>query len=227
MTARGLIFDVDGVIADTESVNAAASARVFRDLFGLTVARGDFAAGLGRGAAAYVRAAAEVHGRDLTPAELAEAVARRQRYFLADLVAAPLPAFPGVRELMDEALAAPDFGVAIATSSTREKSEAVLRSAGVPYDRMPYITGSDVSHKKPDPELFLSAAAGLGMSPAVCVVVEDAPNGVAAAAAAGCRCIAVTNSVTAAELADADHVVDSLAAVSLDTVRALVGGVRR
>jgi beta-phosphoglucomutase-like phosphatase (HAD superfamily) len=62
-TLHGLIFDIDGVIADTETVNAKVSIKVFADLFGVAgVVRKDFEAGLGRGAEEYVTAAARVHG---------------------------------------------------------------------------------------------------------------------------------------------------------------------
>ena len=85
MPARyGLIFDVDGVIADTESVNARASIKVFAEMFGLAgVRREDFEAGLGRGAEAYMQAAAQVHGLELTPEQLAAATKARQENFLA------------------------------------------------------------------------------------------------------------------------------------------------
>jgi len=95
----GLIFDVDGVIADTEAVNAAASIRMFADLFGLQdVKRADFEKGLGRGAEAYVRAAAEEHGFAMTAEQVAQATKVRQEYFLKVLKNNPLPAFPGVLE---------------------------------------------------------------------------------------------------------------------------------
>jgi HAD superfamily hydrolase (TIGR01509 family) len=215
----GLIFDVDGVIADTEAVNAVASIKVFENHFGLQgVKREDFEAGLGRGAEAYMRAAAEVHGLDLTAEQAEFATRRRQANFLAILAEEPLPPFPGVIELMQAAMARDDFRLAIATSSTRRKSEAVLKSTGVAYDRMAYITGSDVSRKKPDPELFLTAAARIEVSPESCLVIEDAPDGVDAALAAGCKCIAVTNSTTAEKLSKAHRVVSSLAEVSIGDV---------
>ena len=213
----GLIFDVDGVIADTEAVNVRATAQMFADLFDLSgVKKEDFEAGLGRGAAEYVRAAARVHGLELDDEQIAAATEARQENFLKILASEPLPAFPGVLELMNAAMARADFSVAIATSSTREKSEAALRSAKVPYDKMAYITGSDVKNKKPDPELLLKAAAAIGVEPGICVVIEDAPNGVKAAKAAGAKCIAVTNSTSAEKLAQADMVVDSLAKVSVE-----------
>ena len=79
----GLIFDVDGVIADTESVNARASIQVFEQLLHIpNVQRADFEAGLGRGAEAYVQAAATVHGITLTPDQIAAATQARQENFL-------------------------------------------------------------------------------------------------------------------------------------------------
>jgi len=221
----GLIFDVDGVIADTERVNAEASIKVFATLFGVDgVVRSDFEKGLGRGAAEYVRAAARVHGLDLSDEQVEAATQARQETFLAMLEEEPLPAFPGVLELMSAALSDSDFKVGIATSSTREKSEAVLKSAQIPYLKMEYVTGNDVEKKKPDPELFLTAARRLGLAPDQCVVIEDAPNGVAAAKAAGCRCIAVTNSTTSEQLTEADCVVNSLEQITIQHIMDLIEG---
>ncbi len=221
----GLIFDVDGVIADTEAVNARASIQMFADLFGLQgVRREDFEKGLGRGAEAYVRAAAEVHGFEMTAEQVAQATKVRQDYFLKVLREEPLPAFPGVLELMETALAREDFRLAIATSSTREKSEAVLHSARIPYQKMVYITGSDVTHKKPHPELFLTAAQHIDVPTMNCVVIEDAPDGVEAAHNAGCKCIAVTNSTTTEKLIKANRVVESLEEVDLTLLIWLIRG---
>ncbi|MHC4497048.1 MAG: HAD family hydrolase, partial [Planctomycetota bacterium] len=78
----GLIFDVDGVIADTEAVNAKVSIKVFADLFGVEgVVREDFEAGLGRGAEEYVKAAARIHGMELTDEQVRQATRLRQEYF--------------------------------------------------------------------------------------------------------------------------------------------------
>ena len=219
----GLIFDVDGVIADTEAVNASVSVKVFADLFGIEgVVREDFEAGLGRGAQEYVKAGARVHGLELTDEQVEEATRLRQERFLKLLEEEPLPPFPGVLELMEEAMNREDFRVAIATSGTLEKSGAVLNAAKVPYRQMVYINGNDVRNKKPDPELFLLAAAGIGIDPASCVVIEDAPNGIQAAKAAGDRCIAVTNSAGAAKLQQADLICDSLEQIDLEKIVTLI-----
>jgi len=216
----GLIFDVDGVIADTESVNAEASITMLRDCFGIQgVTREDFEEGIGRGAEAYVQAAARRHGRVLSADELKTATRVRQENFLSILRERPLPPFPGVLDLIHAALEQPGrFCAAIATSSTREKSMAVLRAAGVPVERLAYVCGDDVEKKKPAPSLFLEAARRMSVPPERCVVFEDAPDGIQAAKAAGAKCIAVTNSFPRERLAAADLVVNSLADVSVETL---------
>jgi len=219
----GLIFDVDGVIADTEAVNARASIKVFAELLGVEgVVREDFEAGLGRGAEEYIKAGARVHGLELSDEQIRKVTQLRQEYFLKILSQEPLPPFPGVLELMDKAMQREDFSLAIATSGTLEKSRAVLEAAKVPYQKMVYINGDHVKNKKPNPELFLLAAERMGIEPSNCVVIEDAPNGVQAAKAAGAKCIAVTNSTNAANLSKADLVCDSLEQIKLDMIRELI-----
>jgi len=219
----GLIFDVDGVIADTEALNARVTARVFAELFGLdNVARKDFNDGIGCAAEEYVKAGARAHGIELTDQKVQKATRLRQEYFLQVLSVEPLPPFPGVLELMAEAMKNENFRLAIATSGTLEKSRAVLNATKVPYEEMVYVNGNDVTHKKPYPELFLLAAERMAIDPADCVVIEDAPNGVRAAKAARAKCIAVTNTTTIENLAEADLVCDSLEEVTLQTITELI-----
>jgi beta-phosphoglucomutase-like phosphatase (HAD superfamily) len=73
------------------------------------------------------------------------------------------------------------------------------------------VSGDDVTHGKPDPEIYITAAQRLGVAPVACVAIEDAPAGVEAAKRAGMRCIAVTNSVPGEQLQKADLIVASLA----------------
>jgi len=220
---HGLIFDVDGVIADTEPVNARVTIRVLKDMFGLSgVKPEDFDAGIGKGAEKYVQAGADAHGLTLTEEQVNSAADLREQYLIKAIQQEPLPAFPGVLELINDALLRRDFRLAIATSASLDLSRAILESAKVPYQKMVYVTGSEIKSKKPDPELFLVAASRMGIIPAHCVVIEDAPSGVQAAKAAGAKCIAVTNSTTAAKLAEADIVCDSLIQVNIETIRKLI-----
>ncbi|MEN6576529.1 MAG: hypothetical protein ABFD90_09315, partial [Phycisphaerales bacterium] len=101
----GLIFDVDGLIANTEPINARVTIRVLDEMFGLTnVKDEDFTLGYGRGAEAYVKAGARVHGLELTD-EQAHAAAEVREHRLAQTIREEgLPAFPGVLDLIHAAL---------------------------------------------------------------------------------------------------------------------------
>lgn len=100
---------------------------------------------------------------------------------------------------------------AVVTSATRELGIARLSAAGIPLPDV-VVTFDDVERGKPHPDPFLLAAERLGVDPAECLVVEDAPSGLTAATAAGCATLALT-STTPAEALDADAVVASLASV--------------
>ncbi|HON91639.1 MAG TPA: HAD family phosphatase [Sedimentisphaerales bacterium] len=219
----GMIFDVDGLIGDTEPINAKVTIRLLEEIYGLKgVKYEDFAAGYGRGAEAYVRAGARVHGLELTDEQVHAVAEARERGLTEAVRNEGLPAFPGVLDLIHAALQDGRFRLSIATSATRELSEAILTAVKVPYERMAYVSGSDVKKKKPDPQIFLIAIERLGLPANRCVVFEDAPSGVQAARAAGAKCIAVTNTVPADQLNGADLIVDSLERVSLDVIRDLV-----
>ncbi len=106
--------------------------------------------------------------------------------------------------------------VAVASSADKIKVSANLEKAGLPLPGWgAVITGEDVANKKPAPDIFLAAAARLGVSPEACVVVEDAVNGVQAAKAAGMRCVAVAQTFPAEQLQTADLVRQTISGVSL------------
>ncbi len=106
--------------------------------------------------------------------------------------------------------------MAIASSADEIKVVATLQKIGLPLEFWDaVVTGEQVKRKKPAPDLFLSAAQKLGANPTVCVVVEDAVNGVQAAKAAGMRCIAVAQTFPAENLQEADIVRDEISHVRL------------
>jgi cytidine deaminase len=213
MQPWAIIFDVDGVIADTEALNARASALMFAELYGVTVQPEDFYPFIGTGDERYVEGVAEKYGVAI---DTEAAVQRRAENFFRLLQSRPLPAEPGVLELVAAARASGHVKLAIATSGRKEKQFPVIEGAGLQlawFDAV--ITGDDVTRKKPDPQIYRLAAERLGLPPERCVVVEDAPVGVAAAKAAGMWCAAVTNSAPREALGEADLVLDSLAVVSV------------
>ena len=103
---------------------------------------------------------------------------------------------------------------AAVTSGPRALMAARLAVAGLPVPAV-LIGADDVQQGKPDPEGYLAAARALGVDPARCLVIEDAPAGIAAAKAAGATVVAVTTTHAAEDLAEADKVVSSLRAVRL------------
>jgi HAD superfamily hydrolase (TIGR01509 family) len=124
---------------------------------------------------------------------------------------------PGARELI-AAVAAAGVPYALVTSSEREFADAVLVGTGF---RFPVtVTADDVARTKPDPEPYRLAAKLLDADPSSCVALEDSPNGVASATAAGCRVVAVP-SLLPIPSAPGRLVVSSLREVTLETLRAL------
>ena len=112
---------------------------------------------------------------------------------------------PGVLEFLAEARR---LGIpcAVGSSAPRENVDLCLRALGLEGTFAATVSGADVSRGKPAPDIFLKAAAGLGVAPRDCLVFEDAPAGVAAAHAAGMRAYALLTSHARNELADADFV---------------------
>ena len=213
MRPWGLLFDVDGVIADTEALNAHASVLMFAELYGVTVQPEDFQPFIGAGDERYVAGVAEQYGVAL---DVEAAVARRAENFFKLLHDGPLPAAPGVRELVDQARATEHVKLAIATSCRKDKQFPVIEGTGLQLEWFEaVITGDDVTHKKPDPQIYRLAGERLGLPPERCVVIEDAPVGVQAAQAAGMRCVAVLSSAPREVLTGADLIVESLEEVSV------------
>ncbi|MFD1543003.1 HAD family hydrolase [Nonomuraea guangzhouensis] len=156
-----------------------------------------------------------VSGSSVTPEDLREWMIDGMVTRLVDGV----QMMPGASELLD-AVREEGVPVALVTSSLREIADAVLKAVG--RDRFDAIvTADDVTRTKPDPEPYLTAAALLEVEPVRCVVLEDSPNGVAAATAAGCAVVAVP-SLLPIDPAPGRLVVPSLTEVTVPTLRALI-----
>lgn len=103
---------------------------------------------------------------------------------------------------------------AVVTSGVRSVAIARLRASNLPAPKL-LVPADEITRGKPDPEGYLTAARRLGVQPQDCVVIEDAPAGIAAAHAAGMRCVALTTTHARGEVAHADLVVASLAALDV------------
>lgn len=150
--------------------------------------------------------------RLLPPERVGAAVARIEAIEIADVEG--ITVLPGALDAL-AALGA-HHRSAIATSCTAPLAAARIAATGLPVPPV-VVTASDVTRGKPHPEPFLLAAARLGVDPAECLVVEDAPGGLEAARAAGCSTLAVTTTTAPADLI-ADAVVENLAAVTFEVV---------
>jgi sugar-phosphatase len=190
-----VLFDLDGVLVESRE----ATERVW-----LGWARAN---GIGedelRSAMHGVRSVEVVRALrpDLDAVAESDAIERLQAEDLVGLRAIP-GAAEALRALREER-------VAVVTSATRDLAAARLGAVGIELPAVVVYAG-DVSRGKPDPEGYLAAARRLGVDPAETIVVEDSPPGVEAGRAAGAAVVAVTSTHTAAELAAADVVVESL-----------------
>ena len=190
---------MDGVLTDSEPLINAAAVAMFKEL-GLAVQPDDFLPFVGTGEDRYLGGVA---GKYRFPIDLPAAKRRTYEIYLG-LIPSRLHAFPGAQDLV-RACRQAGLRVAVASSADRIKIIANLEKIGLPVEEWDAIvTGEDVEAKKPAPDIFLKAAAGLGLGPAECVVVEDAVNGVQAAKAAGMRCVAVAQTFPAELLQAAD-----------------------
>ncbi|MCP5522525.1 MAG: HAD-IA family hydrolase [Verrucomicrobiales bacterium] len=208
---RALIFDMDGVLTDSEPLINEAAVAMFRER-GVAVAPEDFLPFVGTGENRYIGGVAEQHGVTL---DIEEAKRRTYEIYLA-LVPTRLHAFPGAVDCVKRCRAA-GLKVAVASSADRVKIDANLEKIGLPaaeWDAL--VSAEDVVHKKPAPDIFLAAARKLGVQPVECVVIEDAVNGVQAAKAAGMRCIAVAQSFPAEQLNQADRVLPGIGDIQID-----------
>jgi HAD superfamily hydrolase (TIGR01509 family) len=209
----GVLFDMDGLLVDSEPFWFEVESSVMARLGGSWSA-GDQAALVG---GSLQRSLDYLLARATRPVSR-EIVAGWMVDGMVDLLAArPLPVLAGARQLLSQVDAA-GVPYALVTSSERPVMEAVLGQLHVTFPVT--VCGDDVSQSKPDPEPYLLAAAKLGADPRRCVALEDSPNGVAAAEAAGCVTIAVP-SIVPIPARDGRLVVGSLAELSLDRLYGL------
>lgn len=191
---RGIIFDMDGVLLDSEPATAVASVRGMRD-FGLTVDPEDFREYVGMGEKAYFGGVAEKYGGTYTQ----EMKDRIYEYYVRDAWK-DIILFEGVPEVL-RTLHARGYKLAVASGSLPIKVNTNIKAAGLPIECFSAIvTAADVKKQKPDPEIFLTAARKLGLDPSQCIVAEDAVSGVTGAKAGGMKCMGITTTFPAERL---------------------------
>ncbi|MFO7670420.1 MAG: HAD-IA family hydrolase [Bacteroidales bacterium] len=202
---KAVLFDMDGVLLDSEAFICQAAVEMFREK-GFKVAPEDFHEFTGMGENRYLGGVAE---KNNIPFELERDKARTYEIY-GDLVKGKLSPFKGVPEFIEKCLAM-GLKIAVASSADRVKIRVNLSEIGIPEQRFhAIVSGLDIVQKKPAPDIFLKAAERLGVKPEECLVIEDAISGVAAGKAAGARVLALTTSFSAGELSGADWISASL-----------------
>lgn len=159
-------------------------------------------------------------GRVPDEQEMAELSERKEEVY-RQVAAGKMQPLPGAVELV-RSVSAAGFRVALGSSTPWSNIKVVLDALGIRECFEHIVCSDDVTHGKPHPEVFLKAAAKLGLPPARCVVIEDAVVGVQAARAAGARCLAVATTHAADKLYEADRVEPDLTHVKPADLRAMV-----
>jgi len=202
---KGVLFDMDGVLVDSEHFICKAAILMFRE-YGIKVSPEDFKPFVGTGENSYIGGVADKYKIDVD----IEKVKARTYEIYQDIAKGNLSPLPGAHEFIARCLKK-GFILALATSADSIKMEVNLREIGLSRGTfMSIITGGDVEKKKPFPEIYIRAAKSIGFEPAECLVVEDAVSGIKAGKAAGCKCLAVTSSFDASALTEADWICNSL-----------------
>ena len=218
--AKAIIFDFDGLIVDTETPAFHAWSAIFRE-HGVTLKLAEWVQCVGTDHGIFdpvdhldVLLKAGGLAKDLDRIALFADKDQRK-----SAISAVQPVLPGVVERMAEARAL-GLKIAVASSSGATWVKGHLSRIGLDVRVDAVVTKEDVARVKPFPDIYLKAAAVLGVAPAEGIAFEDSLNGVKAAKAAGMRCFAIPNGVTSGlDFAAADGVFPSLAALSL---RALI-----
>jgi len=213
---KAVILDVDGVIIDTEEANALASVQMFRELHNIEVKPEDFVPFVGTGSARYVQGVAEKYEIDI---DVKRAIKRREENFIKNLD--KLRLFPGVKDFIQVVKQA-GLKTAIATSSDRSKFQAAFDQVGLLEQQFDVVvTGDEVEHTKPHPEIYLTTARKLELEPSSCLVIEDSITGIEAAKRAGAFSVAITNTFSKKDLNKADLIIRSLEELGIKKIKSV------
>jgi HAD superfamily hydrolase (TIGR01509 family) len=201
-----LIFDMDGVLIDSEPLHKRAKERAFEE-FGIVLPESVYDSYKGRPDATMMPEILTARG---WPAERIQTLSRRKDEFFDD-IKHELEAVPGAVDFV--LWAASGFRIALATSASPRNREAALGILGI-GDRFQTVIDSSRSQRpKPDPDVFLLAMRELGVNAVDCWIIEDSVNGLHAAKASGATAVAITTTFESGILsqAGADMIVDSFA----------------
>jgi HAD superfamily hydrolase (TIGR01509 family) len=212
-----VVFDMDGVLVDSEAVWDDVRQR-FTEENGGRWHEGAQRDMMGMSSVEWSRYVRDRLGVDMDPERISTTVADR----VADLYRERLPLLPGAVEAVRSL--ATEWPLAVASSSNRDVIDLVVELAGLKEELRATVSSEEVGAGKPAPDVYLQAARQLDVDPAACAAIEDSTNGIRSARAAGMSVIAVPNRDYPPEgdaLGQADRVLDSLVDLTPDLVRSL------
>jgi beta-phosphoglucomutase len=212
-----VVFDLDGVLVDSYGSHRWSWDRLAGET-GVRFTADDFTASFGQTSREVI---ARHWGAPVGSARNRMLDDRKEALY-RERLQTEFPAIDGAVELID-ALRADGVPLAVGSSAPPENVDLSLALLGRREAFAVIVTGRDVARGKPDPAIYRACGERLGIPAGRCVVVEDAPVGVAAARAAGMRCAALAGTVEAPALGDADLVVVSLRVLTPARLRGLVG----
>ena len=200
---RAVVFDMDGLLLDTETLWHQAEIELFRR-HGADFTFDDKLAIMGTTAEFTARFFAERLGR---PHEEGEALFEELRQIMLGLLKIQVQGRPGAIELVERLRG--QVKLALASNSWRDIVDAALAAAHLADAFEVIVTADDVAEGKPAPDIYLLACQRLGVAPGDSIALEDTASGIAAAKAAGLACIAVPQ-FAETDVSEADRVIDSL-----------------
>ncbi len=205
MNLSAVIFDMDGLMVDTEPLSRQAWERVLA-LYDYAMDDEVYGRMIGLRSAESVQVMLDAYPLPLTAAE----TMRRKKAFLDERLTQGIPIMPGLMEL-HAVIARRGLPWAVATSSPRQHASHILAQIGLLESCRAIVGGDEVAKGKPSPDIYLLAAERLGIPPQNCLALEDSAPGCQAAAQAGMTTIAIPNGVTeTAVFPCAHHIVNSL-----------------
>lgn len=215
---RAVVFDFDGVLADSEPLHLAACQEVFATV-GVELPRDEYYAKyLGYDDPTMFRVLAAERGWEFSQDKINALIAEKARIF-DQIIESRDVLYPGAAECI-ERLAA-DFPLGIASGALRHEIEMILRRARLDRHIRFIVASGETPESKPAPDPYARAAELHGLPPSACVAIEDSRWGIQSAKTAGLRCVGITNTYPASELTGADHVINGLGEFTAALIRQL------